>query len=239
MKALVLASSALSYSCEETLKNLDFEPIRMPPYKRLQDGVSTHPDMLVFFMGDKYFCTTEYYNEAKQIFERINALGYSPVLCNEIPSATYPNDIIFNALPLGKLVFGLENSLSSTLKSEVLLEGKKIVNVKQGYTKCSVAKISESAIITSDKGIAKAASQYEIDALTVCEGHVLLDGYSTGFIGGACGTFEDKVYFCGNLRGHPDCDKIEDFCKKHKKSCISLSNEPLFDVGSLFFLPKV
>ncbi len=239
MKALVLASSALSPSCEEKLRELGFEPIKMPPYKKLQSGVASHPDMLVYFMEDKYFCTKEYYGEAEEIFKRINALGYSPVLCEETPSADYPRDIIFNALPLGNYIFGLLNNISSTLKREAALLAKRIVNVKQGYTKCSVAKISEDAIITADKGIAKTVALHGIDVLTVSEGHVLLDGYNTGFIGGACGTFEDKVYFCGNLEEHPDCDKIEDFCKKHKKSCISLSNEPLFDVGSLFFLAKV
>ncbi len=239
MKALVLASSALSPSCEEKLRELGFEPIRIPPYKRLQSGVASHPDMLVFFLGDKYFCTKEYYSDAREIFEQINALGYSPILCDETPSEKYPNDVIFNALPLGNLIFGLENNLSSTLKNKATLWGKKTVNVKQGYTKCSVAKVSENAIITADRGIAKTVALHGIDVLTVSEGHVILDGYNTGFIGGTCGIFEDKIYFCGDLSHHPDCDKIEDFCKNHKKTCISLSNEPLFDVGSLFFIAKV
>ena len=239
MKALVLASSALSPSCEKRLTELGFEPIIMPAYQRLQRGVSSHPDMLVFFDGNKFFCTCEYYNEAKFVFSRIEALGYSPVLCDEFPLENYPNDVIFNALMLGDIVFGFEGSLSLTLKQSLASYGKKFVNVKQGYTKCSVAKISESAIITADKGISKVAASNGIDVLTISEGHVELDGYNTGFIGGACGAFGDTVYFCGDLSYHPDADKIEDFCKKHKKSCISLSNEPIFDVGSLFFLSKV
>lgn len=239
MKTLVLASSALSLSCDEKLRELGFEPIIMPPYKRLQSGVSSHPDMLVFFWGDKYFCTKEYYSEAQEIFKKINALGYSPILCDETPSEKYPNDIIFNALPLGNLIFGLENNLSNALKSEAAIMGKKIVDVKQGYTKCSVAKISENAIITADTGIAKTATAHGIDVLNVSEAHVFLDGYNTGFIGGACGAFQDNIYFCGNLYTHPDGKKIEDFCKRHSKTCISLSNGPLFDVGSLFFIAKV
>ena len=239
MKALVLASSALSLSCKEKLIELGFEPIIMPPCKRLQRGVSSHPDMLVFFMEDKYFCTREYYNEAKDVFERINALGYTPVLCDENPSEDYPNDVIFNALTLGNNIYGLEKNLSSTLKSQATAGGYNIINVRQGYTKCSVAKVRDSAIITADKGIASAASSRGIDVLVIGQGHVALDGYNTGFIGGSCGAFDESIYFCGDLSGHPDADKIEEFCKKHKKSCISLSNEPLFDVGSLFFIAKV
>ena len=239
MKALVLASSALSSSCENKLREFGFDPLKMPPYGRLQRGVSSHPDMLVFFISDKFLCTREYYNEAKSVFRRIEALGYSPILCDEIPSEYYPHDVIFNALPLDTLIFGLESALSDTLRRIINASSKKIVNVKQGYTKCSVAKISENAIITADSGIAKSAASNGIDVLTISQGHVLLDGYNTGFIGGACGAFDDTVYFCGELSYHPDAEKIEDFCKKHKKSCVSLSNEPLFDVGSLFFLSKV
>ena len=239
MKALVLASSALSPSCEKRLTELGFEPIIMPACHRLQKGVSSHPDMLVFFIDDKFLCTREDYNEAKSVFSRIEALGYSPILCDEIHREDYPNDVIFNALMLGDVVMGLSESMSLTLKQTLAECGKKIINVKQGYTKCSVAKISERAIITSDKGISKAAISNGIDVLTISEGHVILEGYNTGFIGGACGVFGDTVYFCGDLSLHPDADKIEDFCKKHKKSCVSLSNEPLFDVGSLFFITKV
>ena len=239
MKALVLASSSLSDSCEERLKELGFLPIKMPPYERLQKGVASHPDMLVFFMGNKYICTNEYYSSAKEVFEQINSLGYSPILSDEIPNDVYPNDIIFNALPLGDLIIGLESNLSVSLKREAASLGKKTVNVKQGYTKCSAAKISENAIVTSDSGIAGICSRHGIDVLKVSEGHVKLEGYSTGFIGGTCGIFEDAVYFCGSLSTHPDCEKIKDFCQKHEKRCISLSNEPLFDVGSLFFLSKV
>ena len=239
MKTIVLSSSSLSISCDKKIRELGFEPVKMPPYKRLQCGVASHPDMLVFFMGDKYLCTSEYYNEAIEIFEKINSLGYTPILCDEIPRDKYPNDVIFNALPLGNLIFGLENNLSLSLKNEAVRIGKTIVNVKQGYTKCSTAKISEKAIITADKGIARAASLNGIDVLTISEGNILLDGYDTGFIGGACGSFDDKIYFCGDISSHPDGNKIKDFCKKHKKTCISLSNEPLFDVGSLFFITKV
>ena len=55
-------------------------------------------------------------------------------------------------------------------------------------------------------------------------------------IGGASGTFGDKVYFCGSLDRHPDGEAIKEFCRKHKKTAVSLSNGNLQDVGSLFFI---
>ena len=45
--------------------------------------------------------------------------------------------------------------------------GYEIINVKQGYAKCSICVVSDNAIITADKGIAKAAIQNRIDVLEI------------------------------------------------------------------------
>ena len=99
--------------------------------------------------------------------------------------------------------------------------------------------MSENAIITADEGIAKTAAAHGIDVLKIREGYVDIDGYGYGFIGGASGACDDAVYFCGDILSHPDGQKIADFCEKHSKRCVSLSNDTLFDVGTLFFLTKV
>lgn len=239
MKALVLSSTALPQKCVTSLRSLDFEIILMPPYKRLQAPVSSHPDMLTFVLRDKYLCTKEYYNLAKDAFEKINSLGYSPILTDEVPSEKYPSDILFNALTLGDKLLCFESKVSKELIRFAKDNGLQIINTKQGYTKCSVCKISENAIITADKGISEIARANGIDVLLINEGNVKLDGYEYGFIGGASGLFDNTVYFCGDIMKHPNGKEIADFCKKHKKEYICLSNEELFDVGTLFFMQKV
>lgn len=239
MKTLVLSSNSLSQACATSLFERGFTPITMPPYHRLQAGVSSHPDMLVFFCGNKYICNEEYYEVAKDAFEKINALGYSPIITNEIPQSNYPHDVMLNALKIDNKIFGLKKAMSKSLLSLAASNKLEVINVSQGYTKCSVCPISDNAIITADKSIANSAKAYGIDVLKIREGHVKLEGYNTGFIGGASGVFENTVYFCGDIYKHPDAADIINFCEKHQKSCISLSNEALFDVGSLFFIRKL
>ncbi len=236
MKKFVLSSDTLPSECQCSLISLGYTPLLLPKCQRLQDGVASHSDMLVFFFGKKYLCTKEYYFQAKDIFEQINALGYAPIFTDEIHGKDYPSDVLFNALPLGKHIYGLSSALSKDLTNLANMNGMEIVNVRQGYTKCSVCKVSENAIITADTGIAKAAQEREADVLKISAGHVRLDGYDCGFIGGASGADEKSVFFCGDILSHPDGEAIIDFCAKHGKACISLSNEPLFDVGTLFFL---
>ena len=239
MKALVLSSSALTEASAASLSSLGFEPIIMPPYHRLQAGVSSHPDMVLFFCGNNYICNDEYFNIASDVFKKINALGYSPIITDEVPRKNYPYDVLLNSLKIGNKIFGLKKAMSKALISFADSNGFEIINVNQGYTKCSVCPISENAIITADEGIAATAKVNGVDVLKITDGYVELKGYNTGFIGGASGVFDDKVYFCGNIYKHPDAEKIIDFCAKYQKSCISLSNEPLFDVGTLFFIRKL
>ena len=236
MKKFVLTSSSLPKNCASALSERGFEIIPFPEYHRLQKPVATHPDMLFHIWGDKYITSAEYYSIAKVSFSRINEAGLTPVLTDEHPLPDYPDDVLFNCLRLGDKLFGLEKKISHIIKEYAEGDSVAIINVKQGYTKCSVCKVSDDAIITADEGIAKAAAANGADVLKIREGYVGIDGYGYGFIGGASGATEDAVYFCGDVLSHPDGQKIADFCKKHSKRCISLSNDALFDVGTLFFL---
>ena len=183
--------------------------------------------------------TKEYYAQAKDLFDKIDELGYTPRFTDELHGKDYPSDVLFNALLLKNRIYGLTSALSKELINLANKYKIEIVNVRQGYTKCSVCKVSENAIITADEGIAKAAQARGVDVLQIRAGHVRLDGYDCGFIGGSSGASDGAVYFCGDVLSHPDGKMISEFCEKHKKSCISLSNDTLFDVGTLFFLSKV
>ena len=214
------------------LKARGFEPILMPPFSRLSAPVASHPDMLMFF-GDKLYFPKEYYGDAKKEIDLIVAAsGLEAEPCDTKISSDYPNDIAFNALPLGDLIFCKKDSLCKNIKES----GKETVNIAQGYAKCAAVKVSENAIITSDPSVAKAAEEHGIDVLKISTGHVALSGYDTGFIGGASGACENTVFFCGSLDTHPDGEKISLFCKKHKKEAVSLSDEPLYDIGTIFFI---
>lgn len=236
MKKFVLTSSSLPKKCERSLSERGFELISFPEYFRLQKPVSSHPDMLLHILGDKYITSKEYYSIASDAFAKLNGAGLTPILTDERPSPEYPDDILFNSLRLGNKIFGLEKKMSKVIREYAKENSISVVNVKQGYTKCSVCKVSDNAIITADEGIAKAAASRGVEVLKIRDGHVDIDGYGYGFIGGASGATESAVYFCGDVFSHPDGKSIAEFCEKHSKECISLSNDTLFDVGTLFFI---
>lgn len=219
------------------LVDLGFEPILLPKADYLSESVAAHTDMLIFIGFGKLFCHKEYYEKNSAIIDRACALsGNELTVSNEPTGEKYPLDVLFNACIVGNALICNKKTISSLVLDAAINSGYDIVNVSQGYTKCSVCVVSDNAIITADKVISSACSAHGIDVLTVNEGHVSLPPYKFGFIGGASGLCGDNVYFCGSLDTHPDGERIKFFCKKHKKTAVSLSDGKLQDVGSLFFV---
>ncbi len=150
----------------------------------------------------------------------------------------YPKDISYNVARVGKNVLHYVNHMDPVVKKELERRKYNFINVKQGYTKCSVLPLGEHSIITADLGIAKEIKESAMDVLLIEGGHIELPGFNTGFIGGVCGVIEEKgmVLFNGNLALHPDCIKICSFLKERGYDYKCLTHGPLIDVGSIFFL---
>ena len=109
----------------------------------------------------------------------------------------------------------------------------RIINVRQGYAKCSIVIVDEESIITYDRGIASKCLNAGMNVLTVSPGHMVLDGYGSGFIGGTSGRIGNTVYFYGDLSAHPDCDAIVHFIEERGHEVKWFREWPLTDIGSI------
>ena len=219
------------------LENYGFESILLPSANYLATPVASHTDMLIFIGFGRIFCHRKYYESNSALIDHIATLsGLELTLSDEPTSEKYPLDVLFNACLVGNRLICNEKTVSKLILEAARGSGCEIINVPQGYTKCSISVVSEDAIITADKAIAVACRNSSIDVLEISEGHISLPPYDFGFIGGASGVCRDKVYFCGSIDSHPDGERIKKFCEKHNKTAISLTNGDLQDVGSLFFI---
>ena len=219
------------------LESLGFEVMLMPPSTSLQAAVASHTDMLVFIGFGRLFCHVCYYEANKYLIDSIaQAASLNISLSHEEWSQNYPHDVLFNACLVGNRLICNTKTVSKYILDEARKAGAEIVNVSQGYTKCSICIVSENAVITSDRQIANACKNVGIDVLLISEGHISLPPYDFGFIGGTSGMCGDSVYFCGSLSRHPDKGKINEFCTKHGQKTIPLSDGILQDVGSIMFI---
>ena len=225
----------------DALRALGFSVRALPCDSRLAAPVRSHADMLMLPVGKVVFTSSEYLSVAEDIFKALESLGYKIVSCNAEIRSDYPHDVAFDALVLKSAIIARLDSLPDEIKTYATAMGISLLNSKQGYAKCSSVSVGESAIITADKNIARAAEAAGADALLISAApeKIRLDGYDYGFIGGASGVLEDTVYFTGDISSHPDAERIAEFCKAHEKKIISLSSEPLNDVGGIFFFQRI
>ncbi|WP_032121562.1 DUF6873 family GME fold protein [Clostridium amazonitimonense] len=221
---------------EEEIKNLKLlglNVLKCPPYDGVYNAICGHPDIQINILSEKKIMVHPKMN--KDFLNKILNLGYDISFSSSLIGYNYPENIILNAVNTNKVfMHNLSYTDKNLLKS---LHSKKILNVSQGYTKCSTAIISEEAFITSDTKIKKALESMDADVLLLPPGDIELPPLNYGFIGGTCGLIsEDTIVFFGNLEKYEYGNKVHDFLKKHHITPIYLKDDILTDRGSLFII---
>ncbi len=198
-------------------------------YPLLAEPVRSHADMLIHHLGKNVFAAVDTYTA-----EILKIRGAEIIYINERLCSVYPNDVLLNFARVGNRVFGRMDIMPAALREYFNDNGIELINVNQGYAKCSTAIIDKNSIITSDKTIACAAEGAGMDVLCISPGSIVLDGYDTGFIGGCCGKIGEKtIVFTGDIYTHPDGKKIADFISDRKIEAVTLSTGPLLDIGGI------
>ena len=226
MKHIILAKNAPDRA-KYTLENMGYTVTESFCLDNVQPPLAYHPDMQLVQCGKCWICAPQCMEYYKPVFEKLSI----PLLCGEKnPGYSYPEDVAYNVAVTGK--YALHNyKYTDTVFADNCPYIP--VDVKQGYAKCSVCVVGDSAVITSDAGICKAASAAGIDTLHISAGNVSLPGYDYGFIGGASGFADGWLLFCGDVAQHPDYTMIDAFCKKHSVQIVSLFPGNLVDVGTI------
>lgn len=211
-----------------SLNELGIDMIPTIPVQNIQNAVCGHADMMLHHIGEnRFIAAPEAYAYYKSVLPDAEVIQGSKQL-----SPDYPNDIPYNCAVFGDYVICSIAYTASELLEEY--KNKTIINVKQGYAKCSTCIVSESAIITADKGIAAECRKHGIDVLKIVPGYIDLPGMNYGFIGGSTGLISNDVLAVnGELKTHPDGESIRDFCKSHGVNVYELKKGLIKDIGSI------
>lgn len=195
----------------------------------LDERVAQHADMCAHHLGGNEWIAVQSARKTLKKLENIHIIDADVQLGKE-----YPQDIALNVLRLGRYAFGRRDAVCSNLLEHLSDRGIAFVDVRQGYAKCSVCVVSETAAITADAGLAEAMRSVGVDVLRVSPGSVVLDGYDTGFIGGATGLLApDVLALTGRLDTHPDAARIREFLAAKNVHPLELTEGALCDVGSV------
>ena len=225
---------------EEPLKNRGIMAIWMPDNKNVDLRIAAHADISAFVLRR---CREEIMQGHKRcergkiiLAENLRCLGsinsylinnYDILSPQSEPRGDYPGDVSLCACKIGNRVICNERTTDESITSS----GIEVIGVRQGYAKCSVCVVSDNAVITSDSGIAAALDGSSVDVLKIAQGHIRLDGFEYGFIGGASFKMNDTVYLTGRLNEHPDGNEIERFIFSHGSEIEYLTDLEAFDIG--------
>ena len=223
-KALFLGEDAPREAVEALFdEGFDVRILRKSP--RLPSNIASHADMLLLPFCGGLLCGCETYEENRGILWDIPC-----TLSQSEPGGAYPDDVLLNAFYAAGAWFGREASLCPELKEYCRTNNIPIINVRQGYAKCSTL-IMEKGAVTADRGIAAALEGVGREVLLISPGGIELVGCDYGFIGGASIYWGKKAYFFGEIKSHPDGDAIIEYCEKLGVEAVSLCKGPLKDVG--------
>lgn len=131
-----------------------------------------------------------------------------------------------------------ENTSEKEKTVDKIFELENVINIKQGYSNCSICQVDEKSVITYDEGIAKCLEDRGLDVLKISTGYIDLFDFNYGFIGGASASFKKEILFFGKISEHPDYIRIKEFVEKKGKKIRELSNGKLTDYGSMFIFEK-
>ena len=202
---------------EKPLVERGISALWLPDNPNVDPRLAGHADLMLLHLGGARVVTT-----CSQLSDLDMDITYTSRQGRE-----YPQDIVLCACIVG--IYCIHNFRFS----DPAISGFERIDVRQGYAKCSVCVVDDKSIITSDTGIARAASSHGMDVLEIEPGHILLPGFDTGFIGGT--TFKlsaHELAFTGELDGHPDRPAIEAFLEARGVEPVYLTTQPAFDIGS-------
>lgn len=226
--SVVAINSDYNKSCE--LTKFEIKTLKIKRCEELPSAVACHADMNLCYAGDCNIFITR----AQCYLEKpLNDLGFKIYYISENLSDKYPMDVKLNCAFLGNKVIMNSKTVSVDILNYCNAKKIKIISVKQGYTKCSVFIVNENAIITSDEDIANKCKEEAIDVLKITPGHIDINSYNYGFIGGCGGLIDkNKALFSGDITRHPDFELIHNFLAKHSVEYLCLSGK-LTDIGGI------
>lgn len=122
------------------------------PCAAITDGTAAHVDLhLLHLGGRKIILSREQCNNAEKLIE----MGFDVQVLDTPLGDKYPADVPLNAALFGN--YAILNP--KTVCKNIDFSGRSLIPVRQGYTKCSVVPVTESAIITDDVSIASTAKK--------------------------------------------------------------------------------
>ena len=220
---------------KQTLQRLGYELIEIKKSTKIYSEISSHVDIFACKVKNKIIAEKHVYDILKNKLKK-----YIIIQGNSAIQNVYPKDINYNVCIVGNKAIHNFKYTDSKIAQELKKNNFELINVKQGYSNCSIAVIDENSIILSDKGLYNSLKNSELDILFLdyMPDIKLLDengNYSkiNGFIGGAIARIADSIVIFGDLNKIDYNGYIRNFIEKKNLKVIDFSGLDVIDYGGI------
>ena len=195
---------------EDFLKSLGHKIIKLNRNVNVYDQISSHPDIHMCKIGNILVIEPTIYDKYIDFFTKHKESNINLVKGSRILSKEYPNDISYNLFVSEKQKVAIHNFKHTDEEVINILKTQKYncINVKQGYTNCSIAKVDDTSYITSDSGIYEILKKEKSISLIYIPSEKidikLINGDNkfskmNGFIGGASAILNNTYILFGDI----------------------------------------
>ena len=222
---------------KQTLKNLGYELIEIKKSTNVYPEISSHVDIFACKVKDKIIVEKSAY---KMLKNKLNNDENILISGETMISYDYPNDIKYNVCIVGNKAIHNFKHTDSKIIQELEKNNFKLINVKQGYSNCSIAVIDKKSIILSDRGLYNNLKNSGLDILFLdyIPDIKLFDengeySQKNGFIGGAISRIGDNIVVFGDLDKIDYNNKIRNFIKKKNLNIKEFTGINVVDYGGI------
>lgn len=221
---------------KEKLKSLGYELIEINKNENLYSEISSHVDIFACKIKDKIIVENGLYKTLKSKLKNADFIinGTSNVY------GSYPDDIKYNVCIVGNKAIHNFKYTDIKLKKEIKENNLELIDVKQGYSNCSIAVIDDNSIILSDKGLNKTLENKGLDILFLDytpDIKLLTENnkYSkkNGFIGGAISKIQNNIIVFGDLSKIDVNNKIKNFILSKNLKIVDFKGLDVIDYGGI------
>lgn len=232
----VIIDERVDKNIEKYFLNLGYEVIKVKKCSTVYNEISSHTDIFCSKIDNTVVSSPKVLDG--NFNEKYNFLTGDHV------GNSYPDCAKYNVCNIDN--YAIHNfSITDKVVLDVIVEkGYNLINVKQGYSRCSILPLGNMSCITSDKGIYDVLVKNNFDVLYINSSELdikLFDEnniYSkmSGFIGGCSTVLNDTVIFFGDIDRFKCKDKLLSFLHSKGFKVKDFKNMDVIDYGSCIFL---
>lgn len=232
---IAIVDGRIDSEIENNLKKLGLEVIKSIKCEEVDESIAYHPDIVLHPIDYNTLIVApnvyEYYKD------KLQKKGIKLIKGEHFLGREYPADIAYNVGRLNNIAIHNFKYTDEVLKFYLKKGNLTLVNVKQGYSKCSLAIVNEKSAITSDRPIYEKLTSLGYNILLIEAGYISLEGQKYGFIGGTNGSLSNsESIISGSLDHHPNKNQILNFYKENNVKLTFLSSKNILDIGTIITL---